>query len=97
MANNLHEDLTKKYVVLSRKYYKGDNPIERVFLCEGGFGCKSETMGYAVSGTFVFDGERIRAEGFEIERFATDDEVQEAKKEWLRRNPQLPLFPEEKM
>jgi hypothetical protein len=95
MANNLHEDLTKKYVVLSKKYYKGDNSMERVFLCKGGFGCLPFTMGYAVAGTFVYDGTKTRVEGNEIERFATDEEVQEAMEEFRRRNPQLDLFPKE--
>ena len=79
MANSLGEDLEGKYVVLKRSYYKGDDPIERVFHCEGGFGCKSYTMGSAVVGTFVFDGEHVRAEGYEIERFATSEEVDIAK------------------
>jgi len=92
MGNSLNEDLTGKHVVLKRKYYKGDDPIERVFLCEGGFGCKSFTMGTAVIGVFIFDGCKSRVEGYEIERLATDGEVDIAKTKFFEKNPQLELF-----
>ena len=78
MANSLGENIEKRYVVLKRKYYKGNDPTDRVFFCEGGFGCRADTIGSAVVGTFVFDGEHIRAEGYEIERFATYEEIEQA-------------------
>ena len=78
--NSLKQEISGRYVVLKREYYKGDDPIERVFLCEGGFGCSDYTMGTAVIGIFVNDGSRHRVEGSEIERFATNEEVEEAKK-----------------
>ena len=75
--NSLKQEISGRYVVLKREYYKGDDPIERVFLCEGGFGCSDYTMGTAVIGIFVNDGSRHRVEGSEIERFATVEEVEE--------------------
>ena len=76
--NPLNDDLQGKYVVISSKYYKGDI-AERVFFCKGGFGCSPYTMGRAVMGNFVFDGSSSRVESYEIERFATSFEVEEAK------------------
>ena len=92
MTNSLNQNLEGKYVVLKRSYYKGDDPIERVFLCEGGFGCKSYTMGSAVSGMFIIDRERARVEGYEVERLATPEEVDIAKTKFFEKNPQLELF-----
>lgn len=85
MANSLNEDLHGRYVMLPVGWFKHDlryrvkeNPAERVFIAGGGFGCSPTTMGNAVLGEFVVDGEKCRIEGYEIERFATDEEVQEA-------------------
>jgi len=69
MANSLNIDLTDKTVILSLKYYKGTEE-ERKFICKGGFGCKSFTMGSAVIGKFVNNGEECRIEGYEIEKLA---------------------------
>ena len=77
--NSLGQEIKGKHVVLKNKYYKGDT-IERVFLCEGGFGCSSFTLGGAVIGTFIFDESHYRVGGDEVERFATEEEVEEAKK-----------------
>jgi hypothetical protein len=74
-----NEDLTNKYVVLMGKYFRGDD-VRRVFRCEGGFGCSPNTIGRAVFGTLVSNGTKFRSERFEVERFATEEEVKEAEK-----------------
>lgn len=80
MANDLNMELEGKYVILKggKGGYKGTE-IERVFLCEGGFGCSSGTIGSAIYGKFVFDGEECRIEGYEVERIATVTEVKAAR------------------
>ena len=80
MGNKLNIELASRYIILQsggRQGYKG-NDIERVFYCESGFGCSSATSGNAIYGKFVFDGEECRIEGYEIERLATDKEVNQA-------------------
>lgn len=77
MANAMNTDITGRYVVI----YKSSMIPEyqdlswRVFHATGGFGCLPDTMGSAVFGRFVRDGEEARIEGLQVERFATDDEV----------------------
>jgi hypothetical protein len=73
------QDITNKYVVLMEKYYRGDD-VRRVFRCEGGFGCNPDTIGTALFGTMIYNGERFRAERYEVGRFATEEEVKEAEK-----------------
>lgn len=92
MSNSLSQNLKGKYVVLNRSYYKGDDTTERVFLCEGGFGCESYTIGSAISGMFIIDRERARVEGYEVQRLATPEEVDIAKTKFFEKNPQLELF-----
>src|SRR5262245_8607009 len=77
MANNLNADITDKYVVLRESAMSDDYKAMhwRIFHAEGGFGVKPDTMGRAVFGTFVADGEQALMEGFHIERYATDTEV----------------------
>jgi hypothetical protein len=53
----------------------------RVFRAEGGFGMRHETIGSAVFGVFVRDGEEARMEGYHIERTATPAEIDAAIKE----------------
>jgi len=79
MANSLNIELENRYVVLKSGNYKGTD-IQRVFLCKDGFGCGAKTRGRAIYGEFVFDGEQTRVEGYEIERLATSEEIEEAKK-----------------
>jgi hypothetical protein len=67
MANSLNEDVTNKVVILSSEYYVG-SVDKRRFLCESGFGCVPFTMGGAIFGTFLSDGEKCRVEGYQIER-----------------------------
>ena len=86
MANSLDQELEGKYVVVDEKAYnKTKDDIERVFLCEAGFGCSAETLGRAIFGKFVFDGEECRVEGYHVKRLATDQEIEEAKKRFLER------------
>ena len=77
MANSLNENITGRYVVLSTEGLKPEyHGIEnRVFLVQGGFGADSFTAGTAVFGSTPFDGDEFRISGFDIERFATDDEI----------------------
>lgn len=56
-----------KIVILSSRYY-GGNDEERKFLCNSGFGCHDFTLGTAVFGQFVSDGQFARVERYEIER-----------------------------
>lgn len=76
--NSLGIELENKHVILSNEYYKG-SIVERVFKCTGGFGCDPDTMGKAVFGLMLYDGEKFRAEGYQIERLATDQEISDAK------------------
>lgn len=66
--NSLNRSIKEGEVVtLSAKHYSGD--VEsRKFKCEGGFGMESFTIGTAIFGTFVKDGEKCRVEGYEIEK-----------------------------
>ncbi|MBI2047169.1 hypothetical protein HYT26_03335 [Candidatus Pacearchaeota archaeon] len=79
MANNLNQELKGKFVVLKAAAYKGDK-LKRIFFCEEGFGTSSKTGGTAIFGYFVSDGEDCKIGGYEIERFARDGEVKEAKR-----------------
>ena len=82
-AEDFHkQDLTDRYVwirpgVLDPGYH---DPVWRVFHAGGGFGCKSFTTGTAVFGHFVADGEQCRMERPQFGRFATDDEVEAARR-----------------
>jgi hypothetical protein len=73
--NKLNIDLTGKVVVVSPKFYKGDERARR-FLCQGGFGCNPHTMGSAVSGVFLMDGEKCRIEGYQIEKLSDDQSTE---------------------
>jgi len=72
------KELDNKVVVLNHEYYNAGgctkDPRTRLFLCKGGFGLKPYTIGSAVFGHFLLDGERARVERHHIERFATKDE-----------------------
>ena len=70
--NNLGMDLEGKTVILSPEYCKGDEEA-RKFKCEGGFGCHNFTIGRAIYGYFVLDGERCRVEGYMVEKLAEED------------------------
>lgn len=90
MGNNLNAPLEGRFVLLREDWFKDQvmaaDGRERVFLASGGFGCSPHTMGNAVYGEFVVDGEECRVEGYNLdERFATEDEVQAALVERVRR------------
>ena len=81
MGNNLDIDLEGKYVILYKKDFPraGERPIDRMFLCSGGFGCSPDTSGRAIFGHFTVDGEDVRVEGYQVERLATPEEIAQAK------------------
>lgn len=83
MANSLKAELEGRYVILKLKFFrdreKFKDAVARMFKCKDGFGCSSDTMGRAVFGHFTIDGEEARIDGFDIQRFATDEEIEQAK------------------
>lgn len=74
MANTLNIDLEGK-VVIFRQDVMSVPAVDHPFLVEGGFGASPDTMGRALLGTFLSDGERCRMEGHEVERLATEEEI----------------------
>lgn len=44
----------------------------RLFRVEGGFGASPSTIGTALIGQFLADGEKCRMEGYQVERVATE-------------------------
>lgn len=82
MGNSLNEDLTNRHVVIERTRLAPEyrDIHSRIFFAEGGFGCLPFTSGTAVMGHSVIDGEKFRIGGYEVERFATDEEVDLARK-----------------
>lgn len=81
MGNALNEDITGRHVVLREDSLKSEyaDITWRVFHAQGGFGCSPDTAGNAMFGTFVRDGEEVRMQGYHVERFATDAEVEAAR------------------
>ena len=77
MANSLGIDLTDKVLVLKKSAMSPQyqDLRYRLFRAEGGFGCAPYTMGTAVMGTFLSDGEEARMEGYDFDRVATDDDL----------------------
>jgi len=67
-----HENYTNQVVVISPKHmvenwkpqYQSCN--FQLFYADGGFGCNPESMGNAVFGTFLADGERERMERYHL-------------------------------
>lgn len=84
MGNSLGIELGGKYVVLRKSSFAEDggygSAVKRVFLVGGGFGASNFTMGTALMGTFVFDGEQCRWDSYNVERLATEPEIEEAKR-----------------
>lgn len=74
MANSLNIDLTGQVVIFKQRYLTVD-ALQHPFRVEGGFGAKPETMGRALLGTFLSDGEEARMEGYMVKRLATDEEI----------------------
>lgn len=83
MANNLNAELTGKYVILELTWFRDREafkaPVSRMFKCEDGFGCSPNAWGTAIFGHFCIDGEKARVKGYDIERFATEEEIKQAK------------------
>ena len=78
--NSLGIDLLGKDVILHKERLKSSYwEIEfRVFRVTAGFGASPETMGTALFGEHLADGEKVRWEGNYVERLATDEEVRHA-------------------
>lgn len=77
MANSLMVDLTDKTVVLKSKFLKPEfSDIKwRLFRVDGGFGASPHTMGTALIGEFLADGEKARMEGYQVLRLATEEDL----------------------
>jgi len=50
-------------------------PLDHLFLVVGGFGAQPYTMGSALSGVFLSDGEQTRMEGDNVARLANPEEI----------------------
>jgi hypothetical protein len=82
LGNSIGKEIEGKHVFLSEKYCDSkekENPLYRVYLATGGFGCNVGTIGSAVFATQVATGFEIRLEGHMLERLATKKEVKAAK------------------
>lgn len=83
MGNSLHEELEGKVVVLHkgslRPQYRDFK--QRLFRVEGGFGAHKGTIGSALYGIFLADGLKMRMEGEDVERLATEEEIKQAETE----------------
>ena len=77
--NSLRIDLKGKTVVVSKKLFPKLSVIERVFEVSGGFGCRPANIGSALIGEFLNDGEQAKVDGLDIERLATEDEIEQAR------------------
>lgn len=76
MANALQEDVTGRVVVLKQERLKEEfTATELPFRCEHGFGCFPHTSGSHISGEWLSDGERGSIRGYDIDRYATEDEI----------------------
>ena len=76
MANSLNIDLTGQVVILRQSYFKaGLAATDHPFRVDGGFGAKPDTIGAAIFGEFLSDGEQGGARGADVERLATSSEV----------------------
>lgn len=73
MTNALGKELEGKVILIKKKYIKPEFHHDRRFMCEGGFGCHSRTLGKAIFGYYLIDGEQDRIEGFMVEKIVEDD------------------------
>lgn len=76
------DSMSGKYVILGPKHFKPEiwfPTAKRVFLAGGGFGVKRGTVGNAVMGIWVHDGEDVRQERWQVTRLATEEEIAKAK------------------
>lgn len=74
MGNALRIDLTDQVVIFKQKYLSVP-ALDHPFRVDGGFGAQPDTIGRAMFGEFLSDGERARMEGFMVERLATEEEI----------------------
>lgn len=74
MSNTLKIDLTGK-VVIFKQSRMSVVATEHPFIVEGGFGASPTTIGSALLGTFLSDGERATMGGYDVERLATPEEI----------------------
>ena len=77
MGNTLNEKLEGRVVIIGAEHLVSrlNTPDLRAFRVSGGFGASPVTSGSAIFGEFLFDGEKCRMEGWMVERFATEDEI----------------------
>lgn len=77
MGNSLNLDLEGKVVVLKADALKPayQELKFRLFRVEGGFGSKPYTMGRALFGIFLADGEETRMDSYDVERLASSEEI----------------------
>lgn len=77
MGNTLNMPLEGKVVVLKESALKPEygDVKWRLFRVDGGFGATPGTLGNALIGQFVADGENARMEGFMVERLATENDM----------------------
>jgi hypothetical protein len=64
------QDLTGKTVQLRQSFFRkgaGYKASEHLFKCSGGFGCAPSSIGRAVFGTFLSDGEKARVDRGDVE------------------------------
>ncbi len=66
MSNSLGIELEGKIVRIKKS--KAGSRKDRRFRVTGGFGASAYTMGTALIGIFLEDGERSRLSGFDVER-----------------------------
>lgn len=78
-------NLKGKYVVMRTKPELNLDTIDRVYFCDGGFGCDPHASGTKMYGYFVTDPEKVYMRRTSVERLATEDEVKQAK-ERFRKN-----------
>jgi hypothetical protein len=82
MANSLGIELDGKIVVLKKDTFRPEyQDIKfRLWKITGGFGAASFTLGTALFGECLADGEKARHSGYDVERLATEDEIKQYSK-----------------
>ena len=77
--NSLGVDLTGKAVLLKAEILQEEyrSLKQRLVRVAGGFGAVPYTSGSALIVEFLFDGERARFDGRQVERVVEEDEVEQ--------------------
>lgn len=78
MGNTLNENLTDQVVIFKQEALRVP-ATEHPFRVTGGFGALPFTRGSALLGTFLSDGEKTRMDGWDVERLATQEEIDAVK------------------